>query len=265
MTRFNIIKYLFTSLILLFLLLPIVVTIAYSFNSSSIVSVWQGFSLEYYYELFNDEFLLNSLFLSLKVAFIAASVANIIALMISIVLMKQKSRFILKLLTIQIMIPEVVNGLALVLMFVMFRIIVGRELNLSFYGIIMAHIAIAMPYMVTIIYNKLKSINVELIESAMDLGANNITIWHKIIWPLIMPSMVTAWLIAFTISMDDVVLASFTSYPGAVTLPMQIYSKMRFGVSPEINALATILITINFGLILLILWNRKTNLNVKTF
>lgn len=237
-----------------FLYIPILTLIAFSFNKSQIITTWTGFSLRWYQELLTNKTILNAAWLSFKIAFMTANIAVIIGTIGALVIVRFKKfrgkMLLNSLVTAPLVMPEVMSGLALLLLFVMTYQQFGWPSERGMMTITIGHITLAVAYVLVIIRTRLNEFDGQLEEVALDLGARPATVFFKITLPLILPSILSGWLLAFTLSLDDVVLASFLSGPGATTLPMLIFSSIRFGLSPQINALATIIISIvAFGVI----------------
>lgn len=238
-----------------FLYLPILVLILYSFNQSAISSVWGGFSLRWYTALFNNDQIIESALLSLKIAATSATFATILGTMAGIALTQMgryRGRFIFTgLIAAPLVMPEVITGLSLLLMFVSLQELIGWPMSRGAGTITIAHITFSMAYVAVIVQSRLSSMDQSLQEAAMDLGGRPMQVAFDITLPLIAPSMLSGWLLAFTLSLDDLVIASFTSGAGASTLPMVIFSKIKLGVTPDVNALATLIIgTVSIGIII---------------
>ena len=238
-----------------FLYLPILVLILYSFNQSAISSVWGGFSLRWYTALFNNDQIIESALLSLKIAATSATFATILGTMAGIALTQMgryRGRFIFTgLIAAPLVMPEVITGLSLLLMFVSLQELIGWPMSRGAGTITIAHITFSMAYVAVIVQSRLSSMDQSLQEAAMDLGGRPMQVAFDITLPLIAPSMLSGWLLAFTLSLDDLVIASFTSGAGPSTLPMVIFSKIKLGVTPDVNALATLIIgTVSIGIII---------------
>jgi putrescine transport system permease protein len=238
-----------------FLYLPILVLILYSFNQSAISSVWGGFSLRWYTALFNNDQIIESALLSLKIAATSATFATILGTMAGLALTQMgryRGRFIFTgLIAAPLVMPEVITGLSLLLMFVSLQELIGWPMSRGAGTITIAHITFSMAYVAVIVQSRLSSMDQSLQEAAMDLGGRPMQVAFDITLPLIAPSMLSGWLLAFTLSLDDLVIASFTSGAGASTLPMVIFSKIKLGVTPDVNALATLIIgTVSIGIVI---------------
>jgi len=229
-----------------FLYIPIVLVIIYSFNDSKLVTVWGGWSVRWYLELFNNENILNAALLSFRIAAITATFATIFGTMAGLILARLRQfrgrMLFTGMIASPLVMPEVITGLSLLLLFVSLQNFIGWPSQRGMNTITIAHITFSMAYVAVIIQSRLTEINESLEEAAMDLGAKPVRVIWDITLPIILPAMISGWLLAFTLSLDDLVISSFVSGPGATTLPMLIFSKVRLGVSPDINALATILI-----------------------
>ncbi|HEX7374123.1 MAG TPA: ABC transporter permease subunit [Steroidobacteraceae bacterium] len=231
-----------------FLYIPVGSLIVYSFNASKLVTVWGGFSTKWYGELLHNEQILGAAWLSLKVATLSATLAVALGTIAGLVLARFgpfKGRTLLSgLTTAPLVMPEVITGLSMLLLFVTLEQIIGWPAGRGMTTIIIAHVTFTMAYVTVIVQSRLAQMDDSLEEAAMDLGARPWKVFFVITLPIIAPALMSGWLLAFTISLDDLVITSFVAGPGASTLPMVIFSKVRLGVSPDINALATILVTI---------------------
>lgn len=232
----------------IFLYGPIVSLIIYSFNKSRLVTVWGGFSTEWYGKLFDNDQILNAAWLSLKVAAMTATGAVVLGTLAGLALArfgKFKGRTMFSgMTTAPLVMPEVITGLSLLLLFVAMEQIFGWPKGRGVTTITIAHMTLTMAYVTVIVQSRLSTLDDSLEEAAMDLGARPAKIFFLITLPIIAPALISGWLLAFTISLDDLVIASFVSGPGSSTLPMVIFSKVRMGVSPDINALATIMVVL---------------------
>jgi putrescine transport system permease protein len=228
-----------------FLYVPVVILMAYSFNESRLATVWSGFSLKWYGALFRDTQMLDAAWISIKVAFWTASAAVVLGTMAALAMTRMR-RFPGKtlfgaLITAPLVMPEVIIGLSLLLMFVS----LGELFNLTPKGIMaiwIAHVTFTLAFVTVVVSSRLAELDRSLEEAAMDLGANRIKVFFLITLPIIAPALVSGWLLAFTLSLDDVVIASFVAGPSSTTLPMKVFSSVRLGLSPKINALATLMI-----------------------
>ena len=228
-----------------FLYLPILLLMVYSFNSSRLATVWAGFSVKWYGELFRDRQLLEAAWISVKIAFWTATASMVIGTMAAMTMTRFK-RFPGKtlfgaLVTAPLVMPEVIIGLSILLMLVS----MGGILGLPSKGVVaiwIAHVTFTISFVTVVVSSRLQELDRSLEEAAMDLGANRLKVFFLITLPIIAPALVSGWLLAFTLSLDDVVIASFVAGPSSTTLPMKIFSSVRLGVSPKINALATLMV-----------------------
>jgi len=241
-----------------FLYAPIITLIAFSFNQSQVITTWTGFSFRWYHELLSNKMILDAALLSLKIAFMTANFAVIIGTVGALVIVRFKTfrgkTLLNGLVTAPLVMPEIMSGLAILLLFVVLQQSVGWPQERGIATITFGHITIAVAYVLVIIRTRLSEFDYHLEEAALDLGAKPLTVFFRITLPLIMPSIISGWLLAFTLSLDDVVIASFLSGPGATTLPMVIFASVRFGLSPQINALATIIVSIVATGVILAAW-----------
>ncbi|MEL6201223.1 MAG: ABC transporter permease [Pseudomonadota bacterium] len=225
-----------------FLYLPIVLLVIYSFNESRLVTVWAGFSTKWYVELFNNQGLLDAAWVTIRVAFVSATVATVLGTLAAVALIRFvrfKGRTLFTgMVYAPLVMPEVITGLSLLLLFV------SIEMSRGFWTVTLAHITFSMCYVAVVVQSRLVSFDASLEEAARDLGCPPFEAFMRVTLPVILPAVLAGWMLAFTLSLDDLVIASFTSGPGATTLPMKIYSQVRLGVTPEINAVCTILIGI---------------------
>lgn len=247
-----------------FLYLPIALLVLYSFNSSKLATVWGGFSTRWYVELINNEQILSAAWLSLKIAFVTATVAVVLGTMAGIAIVRYgqfKGRMLFTgMITAPMVMPEVITGLSLLLLFVAMEGLIGWPSERGSTTIMIAHITFAMAYVAVVVQSRLRSLDLSIEEAAMDLGSKPLRVLLDITVPMIAPAMISGWLLAFTLSLDDLVIATFVSGPGASTLPMVIFSKIKLGISPDINALATIVIMLVFVGVSLSYWlNRRFN------
>jgi putrescine transport system permease protein len=240
--------FLLTALVLgfAFLYIPILSVIAYSFNDSKLVTVWGGFSTRWYGELMDNRQMLSSIWLSLRIAAVTATGAVIIGTLAGLVLArfgKFRGRTTLAgMVTAPLVMPEVITGLSLLLLFVAFAPLPLVPDERGFSTIAIAHITLTLSYVTVVVQSRLSTMDESLEEAAMDLGARPAKVFLVITLPIIAPAIVSGWLLAFTLSLDDLVIASFAAGPSTNTLPMMIFSTVRRGITPEINALATIMV-----------------------
>jgi len=229
-----------------FLYGPILSLIVYSFNESRLVTVWSGFSTRWYGELFRDPQIINAALLSLRIAAVNATFAVALGTLAGLAIARFgrfRGRLLLTgMIAAPLVMPEVITGLSLLLLFVTLEGLVGWPSGRGVTTITIAHITFSMAYVAVIVQSRLSSLDGSLEEAAQDLGARPWKVFLVITLPIIAPALIAGWLLAFTLSLDDLVIASFVSGPGASTLPMVIFSKVRLGVSPDVNALATIIV-----------------------
>jgi putrescine transport system permease protein len=231
-----------------FLYAPILSLVIFSFNESKLVTVWGGFSTKWYRALLEDPQILGSAWISLKVAVASATAAVVLGTLAAYVLTRFgrfRSRALLTgMSTAPLVMPDVITGLSLLLLFVSMEQLIGWPAGRGMTTIIIAHVTFCMAYVAVVVQSRLADMDESLEEAAMDLGAKPVRVFFDVTIPVIAPALIAGWLLAFTLSLDDLVVASFVTGPGASTLPMVIFSKVRLGVSPDINALATIIIAI---------------------
>src|SRR6478736_9237581 len=234
---FNIIS---IALGLAFLYLPIAILVIYSFNASRLVTIWGGWSLAWYRELLHDSAVLQAAWISLRVAGLSASAATVLGTLAAVALTRLgrfRGRLLFSgMIYAPLVMPEVITGLSLLLLFVAFNV------DRGFWTIVIAHTTLTMCFVTVIVQSRLIGFDRSLEDAAMDLGCPPLKTFLTITLPLIAPAIAAGWMLAFTLSLDDLVIASFTTGPGATTLPMRIYSEVRLGVKPEINAICTILV-----------------------
>lgn len=231
---------------LAFLYLPIVSLVVYSFNESRLVTVWSGFSLRWYGELWRDPQIVGAALLSLKIAVASATIATVLGTMAAIALTRLRrvpgQGLLMVLTTAPLVMPDVVTGLSLLLLFVAMDQAIGWPGGRGAMTIVIAHATFGLAFVAVVVRSRLATLDPALEEAAMDLGASPLRVLVDITLPVIAPALVAGWLLAFTLSLDDLVIASFVSGPGSSTLPIVVFSKIRMGVSPEINALASLLL-----------------------
>jgi putrescine transport system permease protein len=239
-----------------FLYLPIVLLVVYSFNASRLVTVWAGFSTKWYGELFRNESILDAAWVTVRVAFISATVATVLGTLAAVALVRY-TRFngrtlFTGMVYAPLVMPEVITGLSLLLLFV------SIDFARGFWTVTLAHITFSLCFVAVVVQSRLVSFDRSLEEAAQDLGCPPFQAFMKVTLPVIFPAVLSGWMLAFTLSLDDLVIASFTSGPGATTLPMKIYSQVRLGVTPEINAVCTILIGIvTVGVLIAAILNKR--------
>jgi putrescine transport system permease protein len=241
-------KFTLTMLVLgfVFLYAPILSLIVYSFNESRLVTVWSGFSVKWYGELFRDQQMMSAAWVSVKVAFWTACASVVLGTMSAMVMTRFRDfrgkTLFGALITAPLVMPEVITGLSILLLFVSIGPIIGIGEQRGMLTIWIAHVTFCMAFVTVVISSRLGELDRSLEEAAMDLGANRLKVFFVITLPIIAPALVSGWLLAFTLSLDDLVIASFVSGPSSTTLPMKVFSSVRLGLSPKINALATLMI-----------------------
>ena len=231
-----------------FLYAPMVILIVYSFNESRLVTVWGGFSTKWYTELVQDQQMMAAAWRSLKIAFLSAWAAIVLGTMAGIVMVRfhrfRGRTLFTGMITAPLVMPDVILGLSLLLLFVTMSKWIGWPESRGMLTIWIAHVTFCTAYVAVVVSARLKDFDMSLEEAAMDLGADRLKTFMLITLPIISPALIAGWLLSFTLSLDDLVIASFVSGPSSTTLPMQVFSSVRLGVTPKINALATILIVI---------------------
>jgi putrescine transport system permease protein len=237
LSRFNV-----TSLVLglAFLYLPIVILVTYSFNASRLVTVWGGWSTRWYTEFFNDRAMLDAVWMSLRVGVVSATLATLLGTLAAIALTRGagfRGRTLMSgMLYAPLVMPEVITGLSLLLLFV------ALDAGRGFVTVTIAHTTLTMCFVAVVVQSRLAGIDRSLEEAAMDLGRDPLRAFIAVTLPLIWPAIAAGWMLAFTLSLDDLVIASFTTGPGSATLPIRIYSEVRLGVKPEINAICALIV-----------------------
>ncbi len=237
-----------------FFYIPILSMMVYSFNGSRLATVWGGFSTKWYVSLLSNDKVIDALFLSLKIALISATVATILGTMAGIALArftKFRGRVLFSgLVTAPLIMPEVITGISSLIFFILMADWVGWPGARGFSTITLAHITFSMVFVTTIVQARMIQSDRAIEEAAMDLGSRPWQVMFDITLPVISPAIMSGWLLAFTISLDDVVITSFTTGPGSTTLPLLIWSKVKLGVTPDINALATLMVlTVGAGVV----------------
>jgi putrescine transport system permease protein len=227
---------------LAFLYLPIVILVIFSFNASRLVTVWGGWSTRWYVELLHDRAMLEAAWMTLRIALVSATIATVLGTLAAIALVRLgrfRGRVLFSgMVYAPLVMPEVITGLSLLLLFV------ALDIDRGFWTITAAHTTLTMCFVTVVVQSRLLSFDRSLEEAALDLGCPPLRTFLTVTLPLIAPALASGWVLAFTLSLDDLVLASFTTGPGATTLPIRIYSEVRLGVKPEINAICTIMIAI---------------------
>jgi len=238
-----------------FFYIPILSMIVYSFNGSRLATVWSGFSTRWYVALWSNRQVWDALVLSLKIAFVSATGATILGTMAGIALARFRrfrGRTLLSgMVTAPLVMPEVITGIATLMLFILMAQWLGWPTQRGFATVTLAHITFSMVFVTTVVQSRLGSADRAIEEAAMDLGSRPWQVLWDVTLPVIRPAILSGWLLAFTISLDDVVITSFTTGPGGTTLPLLIWSKVKLGVTPDVNALATlIVVTVGIGVAL---------------
>ncbi|WP_337009060.1 spermidine/putrescine ABC transporter permease PotC [Pantoea sp. AS142] len=241
----------FMAVIYAWFYIPIVILIVNSFNTSRFGINWQGFTTKWYSLLLNNDSLIQAAQHSLIMGMLSASCATLIGALTAVALYRYRFRgkpFVSGMLFVVMMSPDIVMAISLLVLFMLLGV------SLGFWSLLFSHITFCLPFVVITVYSRLKGFDVRMLEAAKDLGASEITILRKIILPLAMPAVAAGWLLSFTLSMDDVVVSSFVTGPTFEILPLKIYSMVKVGVSPEVNALATILMLLSLLLVAASQW-----------
>jgi len=223
-----------------FLYLPIVLLVIFSFNESRLVTVWGGFSTKWYGSLLHNQAILDAAWVTIRVALLSATIATVLGTLAAVALVRRGLFVGRTLFTGMIMaplvMPDVITGLSLLLLFV------AVSFDRGFWTVTLAHISFSMCFVAVVVQSRLVTFDRSLEEAALDLGATPLKAFFLVTLPIIFPAVAAGWMLAFTLSLDDLVIASFTTGPGATTLPMRIYSQVRLGVTPEINAVSTLML-----------------------
>lgn len=231
-----------------FLYVPILSMIVFSFNNSRLATVWGGFSTKWYGKLLSNDQVIEAAWLSIRIALISATMATILGTMAGIALARFRrfrGRTLFSgLVTAPLIMPEVITGISSLIFFILLAEYIGWPAQRGFTTVTLAHITFSLTFVTTIVQSRLLSADVAVEEAAMDLGSRPWQVMKDITLPIISPAILSGWLLAFTISLDDVVITNFTTGPGTTTLPILVWSKVKLGVTPDINALATITVTI---------------------
>lgn len=231
-----------------FFYIPIISMIAFSFNRSRLATVWGGFSTQWYGRLFKNSQIIDAALLSLKIALVSATCATILGTMAGFALARFKAfrgrTLLAGMVTAPLIMPEVITGISMLMLFILMARWIGWPGDRGFTTVTIAHITFSMTYVTTVVQSRLSSMDMSVEEAAMDLGSKPWQVLKDITLPIIAPAILSGWLLAFTISLDDVVITNFTTGPGATTLPILIWGKVRLGVTPDINALATVIVTV---------------------
>ena len=231
-----------------FFYIPILSMMIYSFNASKLATVWGGFSTKWYLSLWSNQKVVDALILSLKIAIVSSTIATLLGTMAGIALARFRrfrGRVLFSgLVTAPLIMPEVITGISSLIMFILMAQWIGWPSTRGFTTVTLAHITFSMVFVTTIVHSRMVQTDLAIEEAALDLGSRPWQVLRDVTLPVIFPAVLSGWLLAFTISLDDVVITSFTTGPGNTTLPLLIWSKLKLGVTPDINALATITVVV---------------------
>lgn len=238
-------------LVFAWLYIPIVVLVMNSFNSNRFGIRWDGFSLGWYERLANNSALMEAARHSVLIALLAATLATLIGTLAAVALYRYRfhgKRFVGGMLFVVMMSPDIVMAISLLALFVILGV------SLGFWSLLLAHITFCLPFVVVTVYSRLKGFDLRMLEAARDLGAGEGVIFRRILFPLALPAIAAGWLLSFTLSLDDVIVSSFVTGPGYEVLPLRIYSMVKVGISPEVNALATLMLAVSLVLVVISQW-----------
>ena len=244
----RLIKTLYAGLVCLFLYLPLLVIAAYSFNASKYSLAWKGFTLNWYGKLLSNSTLLDAALRSLTIAVISATVACIIGTIAAFMLHQYRfngRRAVFGGLFIMMMTPDIVIGISLLVLFL------GAGLTLGFWTLLMGHVTLCVPFVAATVYSRFRGFDASVVEAARDLGANEYQVFRRIVIPMATPGLIAGWLLSFTLSLDDVIISFFTTGPTYEVLPLRIYSMVRLGIKPDVNALCVVMIIITVTSVIL--------------
>ncbi|WP_165311378.1 spermidine/putrescine ABC transporter permease PotC [Vibrio ziniensis] len=242
----RVVRFSFMSAVYLFLYLPIIVLIANSFNSNKFGIKWGGFTTKWYHALMNNDSLMQAAWHSISVAVFSATAATIIGSLTAVALFRYQFRgknMVNSMLFVVMMSPDIVMAISLLALF----LVLGAKLG--FLTLLIAHITFCLPFVVVTVFSRLNGFDVKMLEAAKDLGASEWVILKRIILPLAKPAVAAGWLLSFTLSLDDVIISSFVTGPTYEILPLKIYSMVKVGISPEVNALATVMLVVSLALV----------------
>jgi putrescine transport system permease protein len=250
------------ALVYAFLYLPILALVVYSFNDSPVPNIWRGFTLKWYAALANDREMLNGVWLSLKIAFFSATAAVVLGTLAAFALVKYRRFFgrtvFSGMVNAPLVMPEVIIGLSLLLMLVSIQRALGYP-DRGMLTIWLGHLLVGMAYATVVVQARLQDLNPQLEEAAMDLGARPAQLFFLVTLPMIAQALASAWLLTFTLSLDDVVLSAFLSGPGSTTMPLVIFSRARLGLNPSVNAIATVtVLLVALGVVAASYWIART-------
>lgn len=238
----------YLGLILFLIYLPIAVLVVNSFNASKYGVSWRGFTFKWYEELWQNEGLMTAAIHSLVIAVTAASIATIIGTLAAVALHRYRFKgkgVLSSMVFVSMLTPDIVMAISLLIVFI------ALGIQLGFISLLLAHITFCLPFVIVAVYSRLKGFDMKMLEAAQDLGASESRIFWKIILPLALPAIASGWLLSFTLSLDDVIVSAFVTGPGYEILPLKIYSMVRVGVSPEVNAISTLLLIVSLALVII--------------
>ncbi|MCG6298343.1 spermidine/putrescine ABC transporter permease PotC [Vibrio vulnificus] len=241
------VRFSFMTLVYAFLYLPIIVLIAHSFNENKFGMKWGGFTTKWYHALVNNDSLMQAAWHSFNVAIFSATAATIIGSLTAVALFRYQFKgksAVNGMLFVVMMSPDIVMAISLLALF----LVLGAQLG--FFTLLVAHITFCLPFVVVTVYSRLNGFDVKMLEAAKDLGASEWVILKQIILPLAKPAVAAGWLLSFTLSLDDVIISSFVTGPTYEILPLKIYSMVKVGISPEVNALATVMLVVSLVLVI---------------
>ena len=251
------VKFSFMSLVYLFLYAPIVILIVNSFNASRFGMRWEGFTTKWYTQLSLNDSLIQAAGHSATIAIFSATVAAIIGSLTAIALFRYRfkgKKFVGGMLFVVMMSPDIVMAISLLALFLLLGV------QLGFFTLLIAHITFCLPFVVVTVYSRLKGFDVKMLEAARDMGASEWVILKQIIFPLAKPAILAGWLLSFTLSLDDVIVSSFVTGPTYEILPLKIYSMVKVGISPQVNALATVMLVVSLVMVVLSQWLSRDKL-----
>lgn len=239
-------RFIFISFVYSFLYTPILILIVNSFNQSRLGFHWAGFTLDWYRQLFTNSDLLTAVIHSLTLATLSASLATLVGTLAAVALFRYRFKgksFVNGLLFVVMMSPDIVMAISLLALFILLGI------HLGFWSLLISHITFCLPFVVITVYSRLKGFDTRLFEAAKDLGASELTTFSKVIFPIAKPAVISGWVISFSLSLDDVIISSFVTSPNYTILPLKIYAMVKLGISPEINAISSLMLVFSLLLV----------------
>ena len=239
---------LYIALILSLIYLPMFVLVINSFNQSKYGVKWGGFTTSWYTKLFNNDGLIQAALNSLTVSVIAATAATVIGTLAAVALHRYQFKgkaLLSSMVFVAMLTPEIVMAIALLIVFI------SLGITLGFISLVIAHITFCLPFVIVAVYARLKEFDMRMLNAAKDLGASELRIFIEIILPLILPAVISGWLLSFTLSLDDVIVSAFVTGPGYEILPLKVYSMVKVGVSPEVNAISTLLLVVSLTIVII--------------